>query len=139
MGAACCACAEPSTSKDSDFKNQNPTTAYADIPSPTQNEEELIEITEMSEKDEKTVQDANLNEIYENFSSESDNPTQDSDSTFEKAEEVKTTQNEEIAKMQEWFEKKMTRNDKIILSVNPKFSKDEIDQARMDILTEVYQ
>ena len=38
---------------------------------------------------------------------------------------------------QKWIEQRLTKEDKLVLSVDPRFSQDEIAQARMEILSKM--
>ena len=153
MGNACCACAEPT--KDSDFTVTNQTPAVLnDYETPIQNKEKLqeksIELEDVYETiDTPEVQDPNPKKVdFANGESkievalghEASNAIQHPPLFENQVQDLIQEQPETVSILkngQKWNEQRLTKEDKFVLSVDPRFSQDEITQARMEILSKM--
>ena len=153
MGNACCACAEPT--KDSDFTVTNQTPAVLnDYETPIQNKEELqeksIELEDVYETiDTQEVQDPNPkkvdfangeSEIEVALGHEASNAIQHPPLFENQVQDLIQEQPETVSILkngQKWIEQRLTKEYKFVLSVDPRFSQDEITQARMEILSKM--
>ena len=153
MGNACCACAEPT--KDSDFTVTNQTPAVLnDYETPIQNKEELqeksIELEDVYETiDTQEVQDPNPkkvdfangeSEIEVALGHEASNAIQHPPLFENQVQDLIQEQPETVSILkngQKWIEQRLTKEYKFVLSVDPRFSQDEIAQARMEILSKM--
>ena len=155
MGACCSA---DKVDKDQEFKEFPISTTMSDISSQNKTENEYeIEKPEKaeSEKSEKTKFDENdeqerphhrewiRNEEVDLSKDQYHNPNQENislnfDPTVEDQDPAIQIANE-MSKVQDWFERKLIRNDNVVLSIDPQFPKDEIDQKRMEVLATLDQ
>ena len=153
MGNACCACAEPT--KDSDFTVTNQTPAVLnDYETPIQNKEKLqeksIELEDVYETiDTPEVQDSNPKKVdFANGESkievalghEASNAIQHPPLFENQVQDLIQEQPETVSILkngQKWNEQRLTKEYKFVLSVDPRFSQDEIAQARMEILSKM--
>ena len=139
----------PMSSKSSDISSQNKTENEYEIEKPEKAESEKSEETKFDENDEQESphhrewaskikneevdlsKDQYHNPNQENLSLNFDPTVEDQDPAIQIANEM--------SKVQDWFERKLIRNDNVVLSIDPQFPKDEIDQKRMEVLATLDQ
>ena len=139
----------PISTKSSDISSQNKTENEYEIEKPEKAESEKSEKTKFDENDEQESPHHRewaskiKNEEVELSKDQSHNPNQENislnfDPTVEDQDPAIQIANE-MSKVQDWFERKLIRNDNVVLSIDPQFPKDEIDQKRMEVLATLDQ
>ena len=136
MGNTCCACAKPT--KDSDFTVTNQTPAVLnDYETPIQNKEELQEKS-IELEDTPEVPDPNPTKVdFANGESEvefalgheASNAIQHPPLFENQVQDLIQEQPETVSILkngEKWIEQRLTKEDKFVLSVDPRFSQDEI-------------
>merc|ERR1712062_795830 len=134
----------PISSTMSDISAQNKTENEYEIEKPEKTESEKSYKTKGSDENDEQEWASKIKiEDVDQYKVQYQNPSQENislnfDPTFEDQDPAIQIANE-MSKVQDWFERKLVRNDNVVLSIDPQFPKDEIDQKRMEVLATLDQ
>ena len=134
----------PISSTMSDISAQNKTENEYEIEKPEKIESEKSYKTKGSDENDEQEWASKIKiEDVDQFKVQYQNPNQENislnfDPTVEDQDPAIQIANE-MSKVQDWFERKLVRNDNVVLSIDPQFPKDEIDRKRMEVLATLDQ